>query len=88
MSLANTITAINASAKKVYGSDIRILVARAVAFGNDDNLVIVSGKNHRAVAADLVRSTPGAKVSEEHHPEMNWGDGDVRQAYTTSVVTF
>lgn len=88
MSLANIIMAINASAKKVHGSDISILVARAVAFGNDDNLVIVSGKNHRAAAADLVLVTPGAKVSEEFHPEMNWGDGEVTPAYTNSVVTF
>jgi hypothetical protein len=88
MSLANTITAINASAKKIHGSDISIVVARAVAFGNDDNLVIVSGKNHCAAAADLVSVTPGAKVSEEFHPEMKWDDGEVTPAYTTSVVTF
>lgn len=88
MSLANDISAINASAKKVHGADICIMVARAVAFGHADNLVIVSGANHRAAAADFARVVPGAKVTEEQHPEMDWGDGEVSPAYTTSLVAF
>lgn len=88
MNLANNITEINASAKKLHGQDISIVVARAVAFGNEDNLVIVSGKNRRAAAADFGRAIPGAKISEEFHPEMNWGDGEVTPAYTTTLVAF
>lgn len=88
MSIANEIQAINASAKKIHGMDICILVARAIHFGNDDNLLIISGGNHRQAALDVVRVTPGATVEEEFHPEMTWGDGDVSPAYTTSLVKF
>jgi hypothetical protein len=88
MSIANEIKAINASAKKIHGADIHIMVARAVHFGHDDNLVIISGKNHKAAALDFVKVTPGAVVTEEFHPEMDWGDGEVSEAYTTSVITF
>ena len=88
MSLANDIAAINASARKVHGKDISIMVVRCIAFGNSDNLVIISGKNHGAAAADFARVTHGAVVSEEFHPETDWGDGEVSPAYTTSNVTF
>lgn len=88
MTIANEIKAINISAKKIHGDDIHIVVARAIHFGHDDNLVIISGKNHKAAALDFVRVTPGAVVIEEFHPEMDWGDGDVSPAYTTSVITF
>ena len=88
MTLANNIKAINESAKKVHGKDISIVVARCIAFGNDDNLVIVSGKNHKAAAKDFARVTPGAIITEEFHPEMDWGDGDVTPAYYTSVIKF
>lgn len=88
MSIANEIRAINESAKKIHGSDIHILVARAIHFGNDDNLLIISGSNHRKAALDVVRVTPGATMEEEFHPEMAWGDGDVSPAYTTSLVRF
>ena len=88
MSLANSIKAINQKAKAVHGADLCIMVARCIAFGHTDNLVIVMGKNHRAAAADFVRVTPGAKVTEESHPETDYGDGDISPAYTTSLVSF
>jgi len=88
MSIANNIKAINESAKKIHGNDISIMVARCVAFGYDDNKIIISGKNHKAAAKDFIRVTPNATVEEEHHPEMDWGDGYVSPAYTTSVIIF
>ena len=65
MTIAKEIQALNVSAKKVHGQDISILVARAIAFGNDDNLILVMGKNHKAAATDVARMVKGAKVSEE-----------------------
>lgn len=88
MSIANNIKAISESAKKIHGNDISIVVARCVHFGHDDNLVIISGTNHKAAAKDFVKVTPGAVVTEEHRPEMDWGDGDVSPAHTISVVSF
>ena len=65
--LAQDISALNASARRVHGADISITVARAKAFGNDDNLILVMGANHQAAAFDVVRSVgKGAKVTEEH----------------------
>ncbi len=87
MTIANEIKALNESAKKVHGADINLLVARAVCFGNDDNLVIVSGKNHKAAAKDFAKVTPGAILTEEFHPEMDWC-GEVSPAYTTTLVKF
>ncbi|MBR8054183.1 hypothetical protein [Burkholderia vietnamiensis] len=50
------ITALNESARKVHGSDIDFLVARAQAWGHTDNLILVSGKNRARAVADLVRA--------------------------------
>lgn len=88
MTISNEIKAINDSAKKIHGADICIMVARAIHFGHEDNLVIISGKNHKAAAKDFVKVTPGAVITEKFHPEMDWGDGDVSPAYTTSLITF
>lgn len=71
MSLANTIQSLTASARKVHGSDISIMVARAIAFGNEDNLILVRGKNHLKVAADVARAVgKGAKITIEEGTEF------------------
>lgn len=88
MTIANEIKAINESAKKIHGADISLMVARAIHFGHDDNLVIVSGKNHKAAAKDFAKVVPGAILTEEFHTEMDWGDGEVSPAYTTTLVKF
>lgn len=88
MTIANNLKAVNEYAKKVHGKDICIMVARCIAMGHDDNLVIISGKNHHAAALDFVKTVKGATIEEEFHPEMDWGDGDVTPAYTTSLVRF
>lgn len=57
------IEALNKSARAVHGADISILVARAVAFGHDDNLILVRGRNHAQAAFDLIRVIGrGAKI--------------------------
>lgn len=63
--IAQDIKALNESARKVHGDDIHLLVCRAVAFGNDDNLVVVQGKNHKAAAMDFAKVIKGATVTEE-----------------------
>ena len=54
--MQNEIHALNVSAKKVHGADIFIMVARAISFGHDDNLIIVQGRKHERAAADLVKA--------------------------------
>jgi hypothetical protein len=66
MTIAQLIRALNESARKVHGKDICILLARAASFGNDDNLIIVLGKNHASAAADVARSAgKAATISVE-----------------------
>lgn len=62
LTIANTIAAMNNSAKKVFGSDINMIVARAPAFGNDDVCLIIQGRRQDEVAADLLRLLDGGKV--------------------------
>ena len=73
MSLSDTIKSLNESARKVHGSDIYFLVARAKAWGHVDNLVIVQGKNHSLAAADVARVLPGAKIMLEETSDYNGG---------------
>lgn len=47
---------LNRSARKAYGADIAIMVARAAAWGHEDNLILVSGRNHASAAADIARA--------------------------------
>ena len=82
--LAQDISALNASARKVHGADISITVARAKAFGNDDNLIVVMGRNHKAAAGDVARSVgKGAKVTERQGTAFLGSP-----AYTYSEVAF
>lgn len=50
------IKGLNESAKKVHGPDIMVLVARAVAFGHDDNLIMVRGRRREQAARDIAQS--------------------------------
>jgi hypothetical protein len=88
MSLIQSLRDIKTSARKIYGQDIDILVCRAVAFGNDDNLLMITGKNHKACAADFAKTVKGAEIIEEIHAETTWPDGWVIPAYTSSNVKF
>lgn len=75
------IQAAQAAARKVFGADIRISVARSPAFGNDDVCVIVAGAEHAAAARSFARVVPSAKISEQI--SCAWMD---RPAYTYSVI--
>lgn len=82
--LAQDIAALNESARKVHGADISITVARAKAFGNEDNLILVMGGNHKDAACDVARSVgKGAKISEEKSTGFMGSPG-----YTYSAVGF
>lgn len=65
MDLATSITETNLAARKVYGADAWIGVARSVAFGNDDNLIIVQGARQTEIAADLCRTIQGATITTD-----------------------
>lgn len=88
MTIANNIKAVNEAARKVHGPDIHIMVVRCVAMGHDDNMAIVTGKNHKAAALDFVRSIKGAQIKEVYHPPVDWGDGEIRESFTTSEIYF
>lgn len=62
--LSTTISKFNESARKVFGSDIYVLVARAPAFGNKDVCFIVQGKRQTEVARYLLRFVRSGKISE------------------------
>lgn len=64
MTIQESIKSINGQARKVFGADTSILVARAPAFGNDDTCIIVSGKRH-AEAAMGFATIKGAKLKTE-----------------------
>jgi hypothetical protein len=69
MSLTNDIRAINESARKTFGADVAILVARAKAWGNDDTCIIVTGKKHAEAAKAFARlkgATLTTKTTEGH----------------------
>lgn len=62
--LQETIAGFNKSARKVFGSDVNVLVARAPAFGNDDVCFVVQGRRQAEVARDLLRFVRSGKISE------------------------
>lgn len=74
------IQALTQSARKVHGADISILIARATAWGNTDNLLLVSGRNHRGAAADIARAAVriGAKPRITEANTTNHIGGGVR----------
>lgn len=59
---------LNESARKVFGKDINVMVARCKAWGNDDNCILIQGREHLACASGFVRAVRGAKVSSETSP--------------------
>lgn len=62
--LHETINNLNESARKVYGPDINVSVARAPAFGNDDICFIVHGLRQSEVALDLLRFVHRGEISQ------------------------
>lgn len=62
--IADEITRLNAAARRVYGDDISIVVARAPAFGNRDTCYIVFGTAQADVALDLLRFVRNGKVRQ------------------------
>jgi hypothetical protein len=75
MSLDQDIRSINESARKTFGSDVSILVARAKAWGNEDTCILVHGKRHADAAKGFAR-IKGAKIST-----------DATEGRTYSIVT-
>lgn len=62
--IQETITEFNKSARKVFGSDVTVLVARSPAFGDDDICFVVEGRRQNDVARDLLRFVRRGKISE------------------------
>ena len=53
---------LQAKTRAVFGDDIKILVARAVAFGSDDNCLLVMGSRHAEAARAVATVAKGAKI--------------------------
>jgi len=71
-------------ARKLYGADINVLVARAPAFGNDDTCILVSGDRHAEAAAGLARVLRDARVEEQTQKSYF---GCTSTAYSRVVAT-
>lgn len=59
-----SVSNLNASARKVYGKDSEVMVARCPAFGSKDVCFVVRGANRGKIAIDLMRFMVGGKVTE------------------------
>jgi hypothetical protein len=65
MNTSQVIEAFNSSAKKVFGADISVLVARSPAFGDNDFCFVVTGDRQGDVALALSRLVSDSKVSRD-----------------------
>lgn len=77
MNLADSIKAITATARKVHGPDIFIMVARAATFGNTDNLVLVQGANHAAAARDFAKVIKGCTIGIDYQTRYDANDNPI-----------
>lgn len=69
-------------ARKLFGSDIEILLARHPSYGDDEVEMLVYGVLHPLAAAVIARSNPRAKVEKLHGSKFSTG-----KAYTYTSVT-
>lgn len=77
------ITAAVTSARKVFGADIEMMVARCPAWGNDDCCVLVHGARHAQAASAFALVVKGAAI--EQQTTAAWRG---IPEHTYSVVTF
>jgi hypothetical protein len=80
MNTRDEIVDFNNSARKAFGDDIRVQVARSPAFGHNDFCFIVSGRKQDDVADALLRFVMGGVITKENRIFM----GLTRE--TTTVV--
>lgn len=56
------------SARKLFGADIEIMIARCRAWGHEDSCIIVRGKRHSDAAAGFAKVVRGAKLTVDASP--------------------
>ena len=81
--MQKTLSTAVASARKLYGDDIEMLVARCPAWGNDDCCVLVYGKRHAEAAGAFALVVKGARI--EQQSTAAWRS---IPAHTYSAVSF
>lgn len=83
----SSIRALNASARRVHGADISIQIARAIAWGNDDTLILIHGDKHSEAAADIARAAirTGNKPTIKEEPGSSFMGSSARPF---SIVQF
>ena len=75
----------NLSARRVFGLDIEITIARAQCWGHADNCLIFRGAKHAAAALSFASVVPGAKVEQQNGTA--WPEQGL-PAYTYTTVEF
>lgn len=73
---------LEALSRKRYGADIEMSLAGHPVWGNERMVIIVRGKNHAKVAADLLKTGANEVVTEE---SFAWRG---LPSYTYSVVSY
>ena len=58
-----SVASLNEAARKIFGPDIHIAVARAPAYGDADVCFVVQGKHQEAVCLDLMRLVRSGKAT-------------------------
>lgn len=81
--LSTAIRDLQAAARRGFGRDITVVVARAPIWGNPDCTVVFSGSRHAAAAQCFARGIVDGKV--QTLTGNRYGDG---QAYEYSALTF
>jgi hypothetical protein len=81
--MQETLKSATESARKLFGNDIHIMVARSPAYGDSDCCIIVNGKNHAAAACGFMQVAKGATIKTERATSFRGSN-----PYTYSVVTF
>lgn len=83
MSMQGSIDKFQASARKIFGADIAVRVARCPSWGHSDCCILINGRQHAYVAAAFAKATAGTKITSETTPA--WMG---MPASTYSVVEF
>lgn len=61
--IQQAIDAASASARKVFGPDLKMMVARCPAWGGADTCIIINGALHAKAAQGFAQVIPGAKLT-------------------------
>jgi L-asparaginase II len=82
----DAVSAAVTSARKVFGPDIEMMVARCPAWGNDDCCILVYGAQHALAAHGFARVVKGAQIEQQSSPPFMGTPGRTYSAVTFSAA--